>query len=80
MKNGYVIIVRDYVAEVCEFQTLTIIAMPDNSRLYFIHTKYGDDYYHEEDLFATREKLDKECEGLNKALRGKNAGSNSETH
>jgi len=77
MKNGYLIIVRDYVAEICEFETITIITMPDNSKLYFIHTKYGDDYYQEEDLSATREKLEKECNELNKALTGAcNAGSN----
>lgn len=80
MKHGYVIIARNYMAEICEFDTLTIIAMPDNTRLYFIHTKYGDDYFQESELSATREKLEKECEELNEALRGGNARSNRKTH
>ena len=69
MKHGYVIIVKDYVAEICEFETLTVIAMPDDSRLYFIHTKHGDDYFNERDLRANRSDLEHECEELNKALR-----------
>lgn len=73
MKHGYVIIARDYKAEICEFETLTIIAMPDKTRLYFIHTKYGDEYFQESELSATRESLVEECEALNKALlRGHN--------
>ena len=80
MKHGFVIIARDYIAEICEFETLSIIAMPDNTKLYFIHTKYGDDYFQERELSPTKEKLEKECEELNKALRGGNARSNHKTH
>ena len=49
MKNGFVIIVKDYKAEICEFTTLTVITMPDGSKLYFVHTKYGDEYFKEMD-------------------------------
>ena len=77
MKHGYVIIARDYVAEICEFETLTVIQMPDGTKLYFIHTKFGDDYFPEENLSATRESLEEECAELNKALRGSNARSNN---
>ena len=80
MKHGYVIIVRNYIAEICEFETLTVVQMPDNTRLYFIHTKYGEDYYQEDNLSATREGLEKECEELNKALRGNNARSSNKTY
>ena len=69
MKHGYVIIVKDYVAEICEFTTLTIVNMPDDSKLYFIHTKFGDDYFQEGDLKNNKECLMKECEDLNRALR-----------
>ena len=83
MKTGYVIIVKDYVAEICEFQTLTIINMPDNSKLYFVSTKYGENYFNESDLKPNRIDLEKECEELNKALvkaRGVNARSGYKTH
>ena len=81
MKHGFVIIARDYKAEVCEFETITIVAMPDGSKLYLIHTKYGDDYYNERDLSTDRVRLEKECEELNKALAGvKNARSNRKVH
>lgn len=68
MKHGYCLIVRDYVAEIVEFTTITIIAMPDETKLYFIHTKYGDDYYKEGDLSPTRERFEQECADLNKTL------------
>ena len=74
MKHGYIIIARDYVAEICEFETITILKMPDDSKLYLIHTKYGDEYYPEGDLSETREKLIGECEALNKALSGAKNG------
>jgi len=70
MKHGYVIIAKDYKAEICEFETLTVINMPDGTKLYFVHTKYGDSYFNEGDLRANRSDLEKECEELNKALRG----------
>lgn len=80
MKQGYVIIVKDYVAEICEFQTLTTIAMPDGSLLYFIHTKHGDNYFNEADLRTTREALVIECEEMNKALRGLNERIKGSVH
>lgn len=70
MKHGYVIKVINNVAEICEFETITILTMPDGSKLYCIHTKYGDEYYPERDLSESREKLIGECESLNKALAG----------
>lgn len=80
MRRGYVIIVKDYVAEICEFETLTVIAMPDGSRLFFIHTKYGDNYFNEADLKASRTELEKECEAMNKALRGFNGRTKGSYH
>lgn len=68
MDKGYVIIVKDYKAEICEFITIAIGNMPDNSKLYFVHTKYGDDYFNEQELKANRTDLEKECDELNKVL------------
>lgn len=69
MLNGYCIIAKDYNAEIVEFSTLSIITMPDMSKLYFIHTKYGDDYKHEKELSPTREELEKECKELNESFQ-----------
>lgn len=69
MKHGYLIIVKDYKAEIVEFQTLTIIMMPDETRMYFVQTKYGEGYYNERDLRATSEELEQDCEDMNKALQ-----------
>ena len=74
MIKGYVIIVRDYVAEVCEFTTLQIIDTPDGIKLYYVHTKYGDNYFKESELSPIRKPLLEQCEELNKELekvRGK---------
>ena len=68
MLKGYCIMVRDYKAEIVEFTTLTIATMPDESKLYLIHTKFGNDYFSERDLRQSREELEKECAELNKAL------------
>lgn len=68
MLSGYCIMVKDYKAEVVEFTTLTVITMPDQSKLHLIHTKYGDDYFSERELRQSREQLDKECAELNEAL------------
>lgn len=68
MLNGYCLIVKDYKAEIVEFQTRTIITMPDDSKLYLIHTKYGDEYFNEKDLSSTKERFITECEELNKTL------------
>lgn len=69
MKNGYLIMVKDYKAEIVEFETLTVIMMPDESKTFFVQTKYGAGYYSERDLRATREELEQECEDMNKALQ-----------
>lgn len=69
MLNGYCLIAKDYKAEVVEFATLSTITMPDDSVLYFVRTKYGDEYMNEKDLSPTREKFDKECEELNKTFQ-----------
>lgn len=68
MLNGYCLVAKDYKAEIVEFSTLSIITMPDNSTLYLIHTKYGDEYRHESELSSTREKFEKECEQLNESF------------
>ena len=68
MLNGYLISVRDYKAEIIEFATLSIVNMPDGSKLHLIHTKYGDDYHAESELHETREELEKECAELNESL------------
>ncbi len=68
MKHGYVIIAKDYKAEICEFETLTVINMPDGTKLYFVHTKYGDNYFSEGDLRPARSDLEKECREMNEAL------------
>lgn len=68
MLNGYCLMVRDYKAEIVEFATLSVITMPDSSRLYLVHTKFGDDYMNEKDLSPTKERFEKECNDLNKAL------------
>lgn len=76
MLKGYVIIVRNYIAEICEFTTLQVVDTPDGTKLYYISTKYGEDYYRESELKPIRKMLEKECEDLNKSLSGaKNAGS-----
>lgn len=80
MPKGYVIIVRDYVAEICEFQTIEIFTAPDGTRIYHVLTKYGEDDFKEGELKPIRKMLEKECEELNKALAGaKDARSNSKT-
>lgn len=70
MLNGYCLIVRDYKAEIVEFSTISIITMPDGSKLYLIHTKFGDEYMKESDLSPTKEKFEKDCADLNKTLSG----------
>ena len=68
MLNGYCLIAKDYKAEIVEFSTLSIITMPDSSKLYLIHTKYGDEYKHENELSPTREKFEKDCQQLNEVF------------
>ena len=78
MRSGYCLIVRDYKAEIVEFVTKNITTMPDGSKLYLVHTKFGDDYYHESDLSPTKEVYEKECEELNITLskiKGDNGGT-----
>lgn len=70
MPKGYVIIVRDYVAEICEFTTLSIEELPDGSRLYYVHTKYGDDYYKEDELSPIRKALEEEYNQICSSLMG----------
>lgn len=68
MEKGFVIIVKDYKAEIVEFFTLKIISMPDGSRIYYVITKYGNEYFKETDLSTTRESLEQECSAMNEAL------------
>ena len=80
---GFVIVVKDYLAEICEFVTLSRINTPDGIVIYQIQTKYGEDFRKEGELSHTREKLKQECDELNEALkrfRGSNAGRKSQTH
>lgn len=83
MFKGYVIIVKDYRAEIVEFRTIEIIEAPDGMRIFHVDTKYGDKYYKEFELSPIRKALEKECEAINeklaeaKALQGgQSAGSN----
>lgn len=68
MKKGYVIVTKDYKAEVCEFSTLKIMKMPDESVIYRVMTKHGVNCYYESDLSEDKESLEKTCEELNKSL------------
>ena len=69
MREGYVIVVRNYNAEIVKFVTMKEIIMPDSSKLYYVHTKYGNEYFKESDLFETEEELVAECEQLNDAMK-----------
>lgn len=69
MREGYVIVVRNYKAEIVRFVTMKEIIMPDSSKLYYVHTKYGNEYFKESDLFETEEELVAECEQLNDAMK-----------
>lgn len=77
MRQGYLIYVKDYKAEIIEFQTLQAYQMPDGTKKYFVKTKYGDDFFYENDLHISRSELQRECDELNKALRGANGKSKS---
>lgn len=68
MLNGYRLIVRNYKAEIVEFATKSIVTMPDDSKVYLIHTKYGDEYVSEKELSKDRESFEQECAEINKAL------------
>lgn len=69
MREGYVIVVKDYNAEIVRFVTMKEIVMPDSSKLYYVHTKYGNEYFKESDLFETEEELVVECKQLNDAMK-----------
>lgn len=69
MREGYVIVVRNYNAEIVRFVTMKEIIMPDSSKLYYVHTKHGNEYFKESDLFETEEELVVECEQLNDAMK-----------
>ncbi len=69
MREGYVIVVKNYKAEIVRFVTMKEIIMPDSSKLYYVHTKYGNEYFKESDLFETEEELVTECEQLNDAMK-----------
>lgn len=69
MREGYVIVVRNYNAEIVKFVTMKEIIMPDSSKLYYVHTKYGNEYFKESDLFETEAELVAECEQLNDAMK-----------
>ena len=76
-KKGYVIIAKDYKAEIVELEIITTINMPDDSKLFFGTTKYGDGYYNERDVRFSRQELERECMEMNKALGGLNGGKTS---
>lgn len=67
--NGYTIAIKDYKAEICECNVIQIINMPDNSKIYHISTKYGENYVKEGDVSPIKKVLEKQCEELNKALK-----------
>lgn len=69
MREGYVIVVKNYNAEIVRFVTMKEIIMPDSSKLYYVHTKYGNEYFKESDLFETEEELVVECKQLNDAMK-----------
>ena len=68
MLNGYCLIVKDYKAEIVEFATKSIITMPDDSKVYLICTKYGDEYVSERELSANKETFERECAEINVSL------------
>jgi len=80
MPKGYVIIVRNYIAEIVEFRTISIDEMPDGTKMYLIETKYGEDTYKESDLSPIRKALVEECDNLNRALRGYSEGSGNQSY
>ena len=69
MREAEVRVVRNYNAEIVKFVTMKEIIMPDSSKLYYVHTKYGNEYFKESDLFETEEELVAECEQLNDAMK-----------
>ncbi len=68
MQKGYVIIAKNYKAEICELTIENFINTPDDITLVYGFTKYGYDYYKSGDVKPVRKMLEKECEELNKAL------------
>ena len=43
--------------------------MPDDSKLYLIHTKFGDEYVKEKELSKSKESFEKECAEINESLQ-----------
>lgn len=81
MHKGYVIIIRDYIAEICEFTTIEIINAPDDTKIYHVTTKYGEDYFKESEISPIKKALEKQCDEMNIALSGvKNAGGKNQSH
>ncbi len=76
MRQGFLIYIKDYVAEIVEFKTLQIYEMPDGTKKYFVKTKYGDDFFYENDLHISRSELEQECNDINKAFGGINERPN----
>ena len=75
--KGYYIIVKDYIAEIVEFRTIEIINTPDDTHIYHIDTKYGEDFVEESRLKPIRKMLEEECKQLNEAM-GKSRGAGVE--
>ena len=78
--NGHCIIVKDYKAEIVEFNTVTVIRTPDGGNKYLVATKYGEEYFNEDELSQSMDKLTKDCNALNEALqkvRGNNGTKRS---
>lgn len=69
---GYVLMVRDYKAEIVRFDTLEVMELPDGSNKYRVMTKFGEAYFNESELSPIKAKFVEECNKLNEALsRGK---------
>ena len=69
LPKGYCLLVRNNKAEIVEFNTKSTDTMPDGSMIYCVTTKYGEDFFHENDLSPIKGALEKDCNELNKVLR-----------
>ena len=77
--KGYVLMVRNYKAEIVPFETINTIELPDGSLKYYVRTKFGEDYFNESDISPIKRRFLDDCNKLNEALekakRGMNEGS-----
>ena len=68
MQKGYMIVVNNYVAEICEVDILEIINTPDEIRLFHVISKYGEDYVQESQVKPVKKMLQHEFEQVQKEL------------